>query len=419
MTAADCIASIKRWGSRDPLGRRLMQYVDTFKALNERTFEINLSRPYARVIASLGKVDANTPFMMKREHALIPSSNEITEVVGSGPFRFVADEWKPGERVAYVRNEAYVPRSEPASGTAGGKVAKVDRVEWIYYRKPRDARRALRKGKVDVWENPPPTETQRLERDDAITMASLDPIGLQGSIRINHQRPPFDDPKVRLAFLHAVDQREYLEAIIGAEERYTVCPSFFTCTGTPVLDGSEPLANVDLEQAKALLKASSYDGKRVILMNPKDFPALTAAAKVTKRTLNRIGMKVRVDHVSWGELSERRTNRGKRGGWHLFPTAFNGLTAASPLTNIGIRTGKDAWFGWPSDPEASALIEAYAEASDTSAQRDALARLSARLFEVIPYVNVGQWSGPVAYRKNVSGLLTAPIPIYWNATKTN
>ena len=357
--------------------------------------------------------------MMKREHARDGSTTELTEMVGSGPFRFVASAWKPGKTAVYVRNEAYVPRSEPASGAAGGKVARVDRVEWIYYGKPKQARRAFLAGQIDIWENPSPGDVWVLDKHDEFVVEVLDPVGYQGSIRMNHLRPPFDDPRVRLAFAHAVDQREYLEAIVGrgAEEFYDACPSFFTCSRDPVLAGSEPLATVDLDRARALLKASDYRGERIDLLNPKDFPHLAAASKVTKRTLRRIGMKVRMHNVSWRELSGRRPNQGRRKGWHLFPTAFNGLTAASPLTNIGIRTGKDAWFGWPSDPDVPALIEAYAEASDTGAQREALSRLSERLFKVLPYINFGQWSAPVAYRREVSGLLTAPIPIYWNVTK--
>ena len=421
VTAKDCTASIERWGTRDALGQRLMRHVESLDARDDRTFTIKLSRPYARVLASLGKLDSNTPFMMKREHAAVSASTELTDVVGSGPFRFVADEYEPGKTAVYVRNEAYVPRSEPASGTAGGKVANVDRVKWRYYRMPNDARKALRRGKVDIWENPTPAVLAKLARNDDIAVEVLDPVGLQGSLRMNHQRPPFDDPKVRLAFAYAVDQREYLEAIVGAgaEDRYDACRSFFTCAGEPVLAGSEALATVDLDRAKALLDASSYQGERVVLMNPKDFAHLAAAAEVTAKTLRRIGMKVKVDKVSWNQLSERRANRGKRRGWHVFPTAFNGLTAASPLTNIGIRTGDDAWFGWPSDPAVPALIEAYAEAGDPRAEREALTRLSERLFEVLPYINFGQWSAPVAYRKAVSGLLTSPVPVYWNVTKSD
>ena len=40
------------------------------------------------------------------------------------------DEWKPGDKAVYVKFDKYKPRAEPASGLAGGKVVKVDRVEW-------------------------------------------------------------------------------------------------------------------------------------------------------------------------------------------------------------------------------------------------------------------------------------------------
>ena len=419
VTSADCVASIKRWGTRDPLGQRLMQYVDTLEPIDDRTFVMNLSRPYARVLASLAKTDANTPFMMKREHATAHSDTEVTEMIGSGPFRFVPGEYRPGRTAVYVRHAAYAPRAEAPSGAAGGKVAKVDRVEWVYERKPAKAMKALRAGKVDIWENPTPDAIKRLKRDDSIVIEALDQVGQQGWLRINHQRAPFDDPMVRLALMQAVDQREYLEAIVATEELYNACPSYFTCSGNPVLAGSEPLATVDLDRAKATLAASGYRGERIVLLNPKAFHFLAAAAQVTADTLRRLGMKVKVRNVSWKQLTERRANRGKRNGWHLFPTGFDGLSAASPLTNIGIRTGADAWFGWPSDDAVPGLIEAYAQANDPEAERAALTELHERLFQVIPYINFGQWSAPVAYRKTVSGLLKSPIPFYWNVAKTD
>ena len=421
VTPDDCIASIKRWGERDPLGKRLLSHASNIEATDDRTFVIELARPYARVIESLAKVDSNVAFMMKAEHAETPASTELAAAIGSGPFRFAPGDYKPGEFAAYLRNDAYAPREEPPSGTAGSKVVKVDRVEWHYHRKPADALRALSSGKVDIWESPTPDALKRIRRDDAIVLAALDSVGFQGSLRINHQRSPFNDPRVRQALAHAVDQNKYLDAIVGSgtEAFRDACPAFFTCSKDPVLEGSEALAGVDLDQAKELLREAGYKRERIIILNPKDFHHLDAAARVTADTLKRIGMRVKVQNVSWRKLTERRANRGKRNGWHLFPTAFNGITAASPLTNIGIRTGKDAWFGWPSDPAVPKLTEAYADAPDAASQREALSRLSTRLFEVMPYINFGQWSTPVAYRREVSGLLASPVPVYWNVAKTN
>ena len=420
VTAEDCVASIKLWGQRDSLGQRLAQAIKSFDVVDERTFSLTLKRPTTLVLESLAKLSSNVPFMLKAEHARKNASSALDEVVGSGPFRFVARKWKPGEKTVYARNEAYVPRDEPASGAAGGKVAKVDRVEWIRYSKANRARKALLAGKVDIWEAPPPAELRRLQGRDDIVVQALDRVGKQGWIRMNHLRAPFSDPKVRLAFLYAVDQEEYLRAITASKDHYEACPGFFTCKGAnATLAGSEPLATVDLEKAKALLAESGYAGEKVVLMKPKGFHSLAAAADVTAETLQRIGMNVDVQEVKWGTLAERRAIKGKAGrkGWHLFPTYFEALDAASPLTNIGVKSGDGAWFGWPKDPMVSAMIESYEWQADPAKRQASLVALHERLFEGIPYVNLGQWFNPTAWRKEVSGLVESPVPFYWNITK--
>ena len=420
VTAEDCIASIKLWGERDSLGRRLARAIRSLDVVDERTFSLTLVQPKTDVLEALAKLSSNVPFMLKAEHATKNAFSALDEVVGSGPFRFVAREWKPGKKAVYARNEAYVPREEPASGAAGGKVVKVDRVEWIRYSKPSRARKALLAGKIDIWEAPPGAELRRLQGREDIVVQALDQVGKQGWIRMNHLRTPFSDPKVRLAFLYAVDQEEYLRAITTWKDHYEACPGFFTCKGAnATLAGSEPLATVDIERAKALLGESSYAGEKVVLMKPKGFHSLAAAADVTAQTLQRIGMRVDVQEVNWGTLTERRALKGKAGkkGWHLFPTSFEALDAASPLTNIGVSSGDGAWFGWPKDPLISAMIESYEGKVDAAKRQASLVKLHQRLFEGIPYVNFGQWFGPTAWRKEVSGLLESAIPLYWNISK--
>ena len=417
----DCIASIKLWGVRDSLGQRLVPAIASFDVKDDRTFSFTLRTPTPLILESLAKLSSNAPFMLKAEHAEKNAFETLKEVVGSGPFRFVADEWEPGSKAVYERNEAYVPRDEEPSGAAGGKVAKVDRVEWIHYTSAKKARRALIKGKIDIWQAPPPDIARELAEHEEIVVRALDRVGKQGWIRMNHVREPFDDPKVRLAFLHAVDQREYLEAITGSEEMYEACPGFFTCEGpNATVAGSEALSGVDLEKAKALLAESGYDGKKVVLMKPRGFHSLEAAADVTARTLERIGMKVKVQAVSWGTLSERRAikdNAGRK-GWNLFPTYFEALDAASPLTNLGVRSGDGAWFGWPQDPMVVQLIEAYATEKEPTRRAGAVEKLHKRLFEGIPYINIGQWFAPTAWRAEVSGLIESPVRFYWNVTKS-
>ena len=105
------------------------------------------------MLEALGKPSSNVPFMMPARIAATPAEEQITESVGSGPFKFVKDEWKPGQQVVYVRNSDYIPRNETPSGSAGGKKAYVDKVIWLYAPDPGPAAEALAAGAEANREN--------------------------------------------------------------------------------------------------------------------------------------------------------------------------------------------------------------------------------------------------------------------------
>src|SRR5882672_3241840 len=134
VTAEDCVASIKRWAARDSMGQKMMASVMDFEVVDPKTFKMKMKEPYGLVLQSLGKPSSNVPFMMPARVAATDPMQQIKleDVVGSGPFMFKADEWKPGEKTVYVKNPKYKPRAEPASGLAGGKVVKLDKVEWVW-----------------------------------------------------------------------------------------------------------------------------------------------------------------------------------------------------------------------------------------------------------------------------------------------
>ena len=127
--AADCVASLERWGKRDTLGQKLMEAVGQMKAVDDKTFTIRLKSPFPLILDALGKLSSNVPFMMPERLAKTDPYEQIAEAIGSGPFKFVKEEWEPGHKAVFVRNTDYVPREEAPSFASGGKVAKVDRVE--------------------------------------------------------------------------------------------------------------------------------------------------------------------------------------------------------------------------------------------------------------------------------------------------
>ncbi len=420
--AEDCTASIARWGKRDGMGQKLMDFVQEMKVVDDKTFQLILKEPYGLVIESLGKLSSNTPFMMPKRLADTDAFTQVSEIVGSGPFKFAKDEWVPGSKVVYYKNEDYVPRSEPASAAAGGKIVKVDRVEWIYIPDPATALNALKNGEVDLWETPAPDMLPLMDDDPNIKTAVIDPLGTQGWLRPNHLHPPFDNPKARQALLHAVNQEIYLQAIIGNPALYKVCAAYFIC-GTPNESNVsvEALLNENAEEAKRLLAEAGYKGEKIILMQPTDIPVLSGASLVTAQILRDIGMDVEVQAMDWSTLTSRRAEKKAPadGGWNIFHTYATGADATSPVANIGVSGGgvEKAWFGWPTDAELEKLRDDYAREADPAKKKAIIDALQERAFDVVPYVNYGQWFQPVAWRSNLSGLLISPVPFFWNIDK--
>src|SRR3954463_7297038 len=185
VTAEDCIASLKRWGARDAMGQKLLSYVADSSAPDTKTIRMILKEPYGLVIQTLAKPGASVPFMMPKRVAETDPNKQITEYVGSGPFIFKADEWRAGEKAVYVKNTKYKPRAEPASGLAGGKVAKVDRVEWIWSADAQTQANALINGEIALLEAPPQDLLPLLAEDKNIELFVFNPAGRQNALRFN------------------------------------------------------------------------------------------------------------------------------------------------------------------------------------------------------------------------------------------
>jgi peptide/nickel transport system substrate-binding protein len=421
VTSEDCIASIKRWATRDVMGLKLMDFVKEFKAVDAKTFQIVLKEPYGLVVDSLGKPSSNVPFMMPKRIAETPGSEQIKEFIGSGPFIFKRDEWKPGERLVYLKNPKYKPRNEPPSGLAGGKVVKVDRVELIDMPDTQTQANALIAGEIDIVEAPPHDLLPVLQNDKNIVLADWNPLGHVFVIRFNHLQPPFNNPKVRQAALYAINQEDYLKASIGDPKYYKVCGAAFIC-GTPNATdkGSEMLVKSNFAKSKELLKEAGYDGTPVLLMQSTTLQVLTNIAPVTKSLLEQGGFKVEMVSMDWQTVVSRRTRKEPpaQGGWNVFHTYSVSADALNPISNAYFgAAGDKSWFGWPTDPEMEKLRDSYARETDATKQKALAETIQLRAIETGQFGWIGQWYGPGAHRKNVTGWLTAPVPVFWNIEK--
>jgi peptide/nickel transport system substrate-binding protein len=421
VTAEDCVPSLKRWAVRDPMGQKLADFISEYKVVDAKTFTMQLKEPYGLVLDSIGKPSSNTPFMMPKAVAETDPFKQIDSQVGSGPFIYSTTESKVGEKHIYLRNAKYKPRAEPASGFAGGKVAKVDRIECIEMPDPQQQVNALIAGEVDVVEQLPHDLIPIVKGDKGSKLVNWNPLGQQFIIRFNHLQPPFNNPKIRQAALLCMRQEDYLKATVGDPEYYKVCSAAFIC-GTPnaveTKDGL--LIKPNFEKAKALLKEAGYDGTPVVLMQSTTLPVLTNMAPVTKALLEQGGFKVDMQSMDWQTVVTRRTKKepANQGGWNVFHTFSVAADILNPIsTSYMVANGDKAWFGWPTDPEMEKLRDAYAKETDPAKGKALAAAVQARALETAQYGWIGQWYGPGAARANVTGWLKAPVPVMWNVEK--
>lgn len=425
VTAEDCVASLKRWAKVDGMGQKLMDFTASLEATDAKTITLKLKEPYGLVLDSIGKPSSRVAFMMPKRLAETPPDKPIPEQIGSGPFKFVQAEFQPGVKAVYVKNTDYVPRKEPASWTAGGKVVKVDRVEWVTMADAQTAMNALQSGDIDFLENPSFDTLSILEGDKDLKVETLNKFGFQTLGRMNFLYPPFDNIKVLQAALMAINQKQVLDALVGNPKYYKTCVAFFICD-TPFaseVGGETLLKGGDMAAAKKALAESGYDGTPVVIMAPGDVTTLKAQPVVVAQQLRDAGFKVDLQATDWQTVVTRRASQKapKDGGWNMFFTNWVSADVSNPISNLSIGgQGKNGgWFGWADDPKIEQLKDAFVRAPSLDEQKKIAADIQKEAYEQVIYIPLGQYQGPSAWRKSLSGVLDGPAtPIFWNVDKS-
>jgi len=427
VTADDVVASLKRWWVKDGGGQIIQKYTKELTAVDAKTVRLVLTQPYGLVLDTLAKPDANVPAIMPKRLASTDPNEAVPEIVGSGPFKFVKDEWVPGSKVVFVKNTDYVPRSEPANGFSGGKVVKVDRVEWVVLPDPQSAIQALNRGQIDFIEVPQVDLLPLLKANKDVRVEDMSPLGTQGILRINHLQPPFTDVRARHAMQWLVNQRDFMTAAIGDPALWQVCGSFLIC-GEPMAfqDGADML-NQDIPddqraaKAKELLQQAGYKGEPVVLLDPVNYPRFHAANLVFAEALKRAGVNVQLDTMDWSTLVTRRTKKDpvSQGGWSIFFTSNGGLEGSNPAFNISTSAGCDkAWWGWPCDPKLEDLRSEWALATTLEARKKIAQQIEVVATDDVIYIPWGVWKTPSAMRVSLKNMLKVPDSIvFWNVEK--
>ena len=421
--ARDCVASILRWSKRDVLGQRLDALAEEVAAADDRTVRIRLRRPWAGLAWALGKPSANMCAIMPERIARTDPFQQITEVVGSGPYRFRQDQFRPGDVAVYERFDGYAPRQEPTDFLAGGKAVNFDRVEWRIMPDPATAGAALQANEADWWETPLPDLLPVLRRNREIVVDVVNPAGNLGVMRFNFLHAPFSDPAIRRALLHAVDQRSFMNAAIGTDPALSVVPAGMFTPGTP-LANDEGLAAVagprSQDAARAALRAAGYANQRVVMLSATDLPVLQNLSEVASDMLRRIGMNVDFPAMDWGTHIQRRTNRNPvdQGGWSAFCTTWEGLDVSVPGSHQPLRGhGAQAWAGWPTMPRLEELREAWFNAPDLAAEQRIAREMQRVAWEEVPFIPLGLVRPPQAWRRHLTNVVKGGPALFWGVRR--
>jgi peptide/nickel transport system substrate-binding protein len=423
--AKDVVASITRWMSRDAtMGVPIKKRLDALEAVDDRTFRFRLNLPYPKMLFALGKSSTPCLFIMPERIAQTDPFKQINEYVGSGPMRFNRNEWVPGSKATFDRFDGYQPRDEKANWLAGGKRMRFDRIEWQILPDAATASAALQNNEVDWLETPSPDLIPLLRKSPGVSVDIADPLGNIGSFRINHLHPPFNDVRARRAIQIALSQEDYMRAVVGDDETlWKPVPGYFT-PDTPLYTeaGGEPLkGRRDYDMAKKLLAEAGYKNEPIVVLVATDVAITKAQGDVTADLLKRIGMNVQYAALDWGTVGQRRAKKEPpaEGGWNIFHTWHAGADCVNPAPYIALdASGDTAWFGWPKSDLVQEKIAAWYAAPDLAAEKQVIAELNKAAMDHVVYVPTGFFKGYQAWRANVSGVVKAPFPVFWDVTKT-
>ena len=423
VTSEDCIASLRRWARTDGFGQRLMAATQDITAVDQRTFVLHLSRPFAFVIEALGKPNAFVPFILPARLVANAGAKPITEVIGSGPYIFDKAAWVPGDKAVFHRNTAYVPRAEPPDGVAGGKVAHFDRVEFLRMPDPATRIAALQTGAVDYLEVLPFDYVDMMRHTPGITVIHNPPMAqIMGGLSVNNLLPPFNDVRIRKAAQIALDQSEIMAGLGLPEDMYLpFCQDVFLCGGPYATDvGTQALRHPSAEKARALLKEAGYNNERIVYLHSTDSALINPISLVVIDQLKRAGFNLDVVAGDYSSLAQRRMKKDPldQGGWNLMPVVWIGYDMINPLSHYATSYScSGTYVGWNCDPGMPPLVAKF-EVETDPAKRHALAEeMQLRVLDQAPEMFLGQFAPPTAYRSNLHGVIVNGLHVFWNVQR--
>ena len=153
-------------------------------------------------------------------------------------------------------------------------------------------------------------------------------------------------------------------------------------------------------------------------MSTADFPVIGAFGEVAADMLRKIGMNVDHQVQDWATVSARMKNKGdiSAGGYHIFANFVAGAGTFNTAAHTYLRAGASAFDGWPNIPAIEELRAAWLEATTVEEQREIGRKLQEICLKEVPFIPLGLFYFPTAYRSNLEGILDT-FPVFWNVRR--
>jgi peptide/nickel transport system substrate-binding protein len=418
--ARDCVESLRRWSRRDTFGQLLGTYVAEWLAADDRTIRIRLHQPVGVLPDALAHPSASAAFMMPERVARTPPTEQIKEMIGSGPLRFLADEYEPGHHVGYARFDGYQPRDEAPEGTTGGKQMHFDRVSWQVIPDDATAAAALQTGEIDWWELVNPDYLPGFLRNPQLRVETYDQLGVNIMLRFNCLVPPFDNPKLRRAVLAAADQAQFGPVIGGVDPGgWRNCYSLFTCgaegvneVGRPLMEGAK-----DMAALREAVRTSGYTGEKIVVINAADYSMYAPLGPIALDLLRKLGLNAELQEMDFGTVMQRRNSRAApdKGGWNVFLSLGASAVAVNPgLNNYVQAEGKTGWYGWYENPKVVELTRQWLRSTTLEERTRLIDAIQILAFDDAPTIPLGQYFPRTAMRHDLTGFLPGAVAVPWN-----
>jgi peptide/nickel transport system substrate-binding protein len=422
VTAADVVASLRRWGERDSGGQLIFDVTEDLVAEDDDTVVWTLAEPFPPMIQTLAKQSALPPFIMPERVAESSADETITEYIGSGPFRFVEEEYNPGVSVTYEKFEDYVPRDEEPSWMAGGKVVHVDRVVWTTMPDAQTAISALNAGEIDYIEQVQVDLMPILEANPDVVVELRDPLGYQTMGRMNFKHPPFDNKEIRQAALMALSQEDILATMMGDPQYYEICGAIFGC-GTPLADemgGRHPRRR---RRPRGRPRAARGGGlrrhaDRADGADRRRHPDHPAGGRRPGAEECRLRGRHAADGLAVGRHPPRQHGRAAGGRLehllHQLDAARDRDAAHQPDGQRPRRRRLVRLAGGRGARGAPPRVHQGRERRGAGRGRS---RIQEHVLDEVIYVPLGQYMLSQGRRTNITDMIESPVPVFWNVRK--